>query len=109
MVGGLKILKSPDSMGLWSLPGRRATFFAGCLLVQPEVQFELKFSRLVGAMFGAIRKRTPPDSAPHSAHLADWNFLISQEGGAGPPDPSKNAESLSTLFDLCMKAKEALK
>jgi hypothetical protein len=42
-------------------------------------------------------------------HLADWNFLISQEGGAGPPDPSKNAESLSTLFDLCMKAKEALK
>jgi len=41
--------------------------------------------------------------------LADWNFLISQEGGAGPPDPSKNAESLFTLFDLCMKAKETLK
>src|SRR5207245_3402876 len=27
------------------------------------------------------------DSAPHPAHFEDWNFLISQEGGAGPPDP----------------------
>ncbi len=59
VVGGLKISRVRILWGLWSLPGRRATFFAGCLLVQPEVQFELKFSRLVGAMFGAIRKRTP--------------------------------------------------
>ena len=30
-------------------------------------------------------------------------------GGRSTVYPSKNAESLSTLFDLCMKAKEALK
>jgi len=30
-------------------------------------------------------------------------------GGRSTVYPSKDAESLSTLFDLCMKAKEALK
>jgi hypothetical protein len=30
-------------------------------------------------------------------------------GGRSTVYPSKNAESLYTLFDLCMKAKEALK
>ena len=53
--------------GTWSAGGDavslaavgRATFLAGCLLALAEVQFELRLGRLVGAMSGAIRGRTP--------------------------------------------------